>query len=104
MAKPRPAFFGKMRHHRGEQQNKDFRRLAKRIAHVGRNVRALHRADGRAELVREVMHLRDGAIEAQPLDVLLDLEEARVDRAPDGDGGGRKMSRRGLGRPRRPET
>ena len=92
MAKPRPALFGQMRHHRREQQNQDFRRLAEGVAHVRRDLLALHRADGGAELVGQIMHLRDGAIEAQALDILLDLDEARMRRPPDGGGGGEKTA------------
>ena len=72
-----PAFFGKMRHHRGEKPHEDLGRLAERRAELRRAASA-RVGEERLKRVRELVDLRHRDVEAEALDGLLDRGERAV--------------------------
>ena len=73
-----PAFLGEMRHHRREAMDEDVAGLGEGGAQIVGDRRLVDRADRRAELVGEFVDRGDADIEAQPLDLVLDLGQRRV--------------------------
>ena len=63
-----------MRHHGGKKLDENRSRLAQSEGKVGFLIRTVS-GKCRPDLVGEIVNLRDGDVEAQPFDVLLDIME-----------------------------